>query len=307
MSGLDELMQSQGQSTFKEQMVSTRERGAESWKMMGPILCYAFYTLFGYMIILSSAMAVPRVLTYIGIAIPGLIIYVGNKLLVHKTGKHYLKGWKKRSIYGLSAAISVFVAIPYYVAVQNAPDSKLTHTSSSTATQAPTTELTEVSSSVSTDSQKPEVQTPLHDGTLGIEWTTFCTRFNQYLAKSGTGFQMGNVTIQEDMFKHSFSDRISIGGTFTKQKLDSLLLVGQGDGSMDSAADILLVMASLVRAATPDLPDEQVKALLHNIIEVKPQSDRPDVKSSENILDGKVYHLSLEPRLGVIFSIDPIR
>ncbi|GAA4271466.1 hypothetical protein U6A24_12840 [Aquimarina gracilis] len=136
---------------------------------------------------------------------------------------------------------------------------------------------------------------------------TFKNRFNNYCRKSSSSLRIRNITVQigevNNTFQYMFNSHIGLIGTLNKKdgSLKEVTMVGQGDGSLNSATNILVTMGGIINGVNPSLtPNERGQILK----EIGFLNDNVDINNLEaNTKRGEIkYWINSSKYLGIMFG-----
>lgn len=146
--------------------------------------------------------------------------------------------------------------------------------------------------------------------TLGISIEEFKKRFNKAAEKLNTDFYISDVQIikgsAKDTFQYTFTNNLALVGTLNKQnkQIDSITIIGTGDGTLKSGTDILLSMGVLIMAMNPELSANERGNILRELGLLGDNTDIWNLNKS-TIRNGKKYFLMTSKELGIWFGVEP--
>lgn len=162
---------------------------------------------------------------------------------------------------------------------------------------------TEARAKAETETEKKAEQIP---GTIGMTPEQFKTAFNKVAAEYQSDLIINNITITEGVaqntFQYMFTKNLGILGTVNKKdgSVREVLLMGAGDGTVKSGADILIGMGILITATNPDLSDIERGNVLREL-GVIDGGDIMDLNKS-TVRNGIRYKITTSEDLGIWFS-----
>lgn len=162
---------------------------------------------------------------------------------------------------------------------------------------------TEARAKAQTETEKKAEQIP---GTIGMTPEQFKTAFNKVAAEYQSDLIINNITITEGVaqntFQYMFTKNLGIIGTVNKKdgSVREVLLMGAGDGTVKSGADILIGMGILITATNPDLSDVERGNVLREL-GVIDGGDIMDLNKS-TVRNGIRYKITTSVDLGIWFS-----
>ena len=147
------------------------------------------------------------------------------------------------------------------------------------------------------------------NSTLEFTPKEFQDRFNKnmvkidlpYRAKLKTKRGTGNL----DGASAVLSDHLAITATIDKKtgKLTGMLMIGTGDGSLESGANVLLAGIAAIAAAVPNGTTESIGPRVIDLMsEFKAESSKPASK----VLNGVRFSFNQSSELGTWFSASPV-
>ncbi len=141
---------------------------------------------------------------------------------------------------------------------------------------------------------------------------TFKNRFNKYCRKSKSSLRIKNITIQigevNNTFQYMFNDHIGLIGTLNKKdnSLKEITMIGQGNGNLDSATNILITMGGIISCITPTIKPSGRGKILR---EIGFFNDNVDINNLEaNTKRGDIkYWINSSKYLGIMFGASNIK
>ncbi|WP_340398566.1 hypothetical protein [Paenibacillus sp. FSL H8-0079] len=107
----------------------------------------------------------------------------------------------------------------------------------------------------------------------------------------------------QDVFQYMITDYIGITGSINKAdgSVRDVTMIGQGDGTVTSGADIVLAMGLVILSVNPDLPASSVANVLSDMNILDEGVDWSTVDESTEI-DGIRYSVLGSETIGIMFS-----
>ena len=144
-------------------------------------------------------------------------------------------------------------------------------------------------------------------GSLGMTPEQFKDEFNRAAQELDFPYTIKKITVQDgsaqNIFQYMFTDRLGLTGSVNKKDgtVRDVLLLGQGDGSLQSGVDIILAMGVLIESTNPELSPADRGKILKNIGIL---GDNVDVSNMEGstIRNGIKYSINSSPQIGIMFS-----
>ncbi|WP_339166080.1 hypothetical protein MKX75_16790 [Paenibacillus sp. FSL R5-0341] len=150
-------------------------------------------------------------------------------------------------------------------------------------------------------------------GSLGMTPEEFRKSFNKRATEIGNSklkigkkleVQTGAV---QDVFQYMITDYIGITGSINKAdgSVRDVTMIGQGDGTVTSGADIVLAMGLVILSVNPDLPASSVANVLSDMNILDEGVDWSTVDESTEI-DGIRYSVLGSETIGIMFSASDV-
>jgi hypothetical protein len=121
----------------------------------------------------------------------------------------------------------------------------------------------------------------------------FKTAFNKAVPHTKLGYEIAELLITEGNLQNTFhatlNSHLALAGTMHKEtgKVLDVMMIGTGDGSIQSATDIFLCMATLIHAVDPKMPAKESSMILkelgmlgntESIMHLNKQTDRNGIR-----------------------------
>lgn len=142
---------------------------------------------------------------------------------------------------------------------------------------------------------------------FGISHAQFVRRFNGNLAKLDMGTRLSvevtKAKMAQDSFQGSLTERLAVSGTtkISNGLVTSASLIGQGDGTENSGAAIMLAAAVLFASASADgHPRDGLKTV--SLLAERAQRNDGQAKLR---VGNVTYHYALIDGIGAMFTIEP--
>lgn len=143
-------------------------------------------------------------------------------------------------------------------------------------------------------------------GTIGMTPEQFKTTFNKAATEFESDLIINNITVTEgaaqNSFQYMFTENLGIIGTVNKKdgSVRDVMLMGTGDGTLESGADILIGMGILITATNPELSADERGNVLREL-GIIDSSDIMDLNKS-TIRNGIRYKIMTSKDLGIWLS-----
>lgn len=169
----------------------------------------------------------------------------------------------------------------------------------------PTTPATQAEKAPTT---APAASTPKTKPIIFKTVDEFQQRFNAMATENELEFQVRSIDIEEgsvnNTFEYHFNDHIGILGALNKadNSVISVTMIGTGDGTEASGANIIVMMLGLIATADPSIkPDDRPKLLKR----MGMFTDENDVTNMDahTVQNGLKYSISSSPTMGIWFSV----
>ncbi|MGI4816361.1 MAG: hypothetical protein ACRYGG_23915 [Janthinobacterium lividum] len=185
------------------------------------------------------------------------------------------------------------------ISTASAPAQVLTAASSPAAVH-------KVEDSVLADESIPSDQEPPAPN-LGFAPDAFQTRFNQVLKRAGMPFRARlrkEVGAVNDVVRASLNDHLILLGTVDKTngQIKAMTLLANGDGTVKSGANMLIVAIAMFAAVTPN---GSAKTMGPEVLALIKDYDEDSEESSSRIYNGVKFSHSRGKELGTFFSAAP--
>ncbi|TVX93069.1 hypothetical protein [Paenibacillus agilis] len=144
---------------------------------------------------------------------------------------------------------------------------------------------------------------------IGMIQDEFVKAFNSKVKElDSNNLRIENLKVKKgtenDTFQHSFTKTFFIEGTVHKKtgEIRDLMLVGSGDGTLTSVADIFVSIGAIVAVTNPELKKEERGDVLNEIGLTDPNADIIGLKSA-SIRNGIKYSINAATELGIVFIV----
>jgi hypothetical protein len=170
--------------------------------------------------------------------------------------------------------------------------------------QVPQTAVAEETKTLPVDIQAQKPATPLFDSVR-----KFRTAFNKSAAMNNFNFRLPNIKAQNgeanNVFQCKITDYLFIMGTVdkTKKGVKEISMLGHLDGTLESSANLILCMATIITSTDSSLSLEQRGDVLRelgifgadgaNIMNLETKTEK----------NGLGYFLNTSPQIGIIFGV----
>lgn len=154
-----------------------------------------------------------------------------------------------------------------------------------------------------------EKPTPQENELYNIGYTPndFRAIFNNKSRELDAGFALPRLNVEkgavQDGFRHSLTNNLVIMGTVHKKDgmVRSVSVLGSGDGTIESGANIILAMVVLISTINPELNPDQRGEILKNLGVFDNKTDIMDL-NKETTKHGIRYSIVSSEMFGIIFS-----
>lgn len=148
-------------------------------------------------------------------------------------------------------------------------------------------------------------------GTLGFTPEEFRDRFNKSAKEMSTDFKITDLKVKpgevQDVFQYMLTKNLVITGAVNKLdgSVREVMILGSGDGTIDSGIDIIMSMAVLIDSVNPELSAEERGRILR---ELGIFGDNVDVNklNGNTVRNGKEYWVSSSKELGIMFGVGDV-
>ncbi|WP_203362470.1 hypothetical protein [Bacillus sp. REN10] len=152
--------------------------------------------------------------------------------------------------------------------------------------------------------EKEEAQA-LKNKSLGYNLDEFAKRFNAASDEFKSDFKINNPSVQsgkaQDVSQVTLNDNIILTITINKKDdtVRDVSMIGVGDGSQESALDILTVLGLIITTTNPDLSQNERGNVIKDL-----GLDGSDIigKEERTTRNGIEYYLSASKEIGILFS-----
>jgi hypothetical protein len=144
-------------------------------------------------------------------------------------------------------------------------------------------------------------------GTIGMNPEEFQKGFNAFATENKSSLKINNMKVVEgsvqNTFEYWFSKKIGMIGTINKidGSLRSVMIVGQGDGTMESTADLFTIYVFLIAVTNPSLVPDDRGTIMTELGFFDKNNDINNMNKS-TIRNGIKYSASYNKDLGLLFS-----
>lgn len=145
-------------------------------------------------------------------------------------------------------------------------------------------------------------------GTIGMTPEEFRKAFNARADSMKSKIKITKkLTIEDglvqDTFQFMFNDYLGLTGTVNKSdgSIRDVMMLGRGDGTAASGANVIVVMGLVILAVNPDLPSTEVGSILTDLHVLDDGVDLTKIDES-TVRNGIRYHVQGSKELGLMFS-----
>lgn len=131
--------------------------------------------------------------------------------------------------------------------------------------------------------------------------------FNTYAKESQSSLRIRKIIVEpgevHNAFQYSFSDGLAIVGTLNKKdnSIRSLIMTAQGDGTLNSGLNMLVVMGAIITSTNPSLTDDERGDVLYQLGLFDDEVDISKL-SGRTIKNGIKYFVDGIPQVGIMFG-----
>lgn len=143
--------------------------------------------------------------------------------------------------------------------------------------------------------------------TFNLTPRQYAKRFNKFSKELNLPFRLSPKVVkgeEQDTFKELFNKNVGMVGLVNKKtgKLSGVILIGSGDGTVDSGSKIIFSTAAAIAAANPDGKLSDVgKELVALINSSKDDTGKPSLK----LINGVRVSYSQNDQIGNMFALAP--
>lgn len=144
-------------------------------------------------------------------------------------------------------------------------------------------------------------------GSLGMTPEKFRQEFNRAAKELEFPYSINKINIQngsaQDVFQYMFTDHLGLTASVNKKDgtVRDMLVMGQGDGSLQSGVDIILAMGVLIETTNPNLSPTERGNILKDLGIIGDNVDVSDL-DGKTIRNGIKYTVTSSPQLGIMLS-----
>lgn len=143
---------------------------------------------------------------------------------------------------------------------------------------------------------------------LGITADTFKVAFNRAALSIESDYKINQIDVKQgqakDTFNISFGEHQALIGTVNSEgKLDSVMSISTGDGTIDSGINMMLLSAILVRAVSPDMGTKQAGDIAVDLIQKTNENGGETVKRQVGNVE---YYAMFSKSVGFWFGAEGI-
>lgn len=137
----------------------------------------------------------------------------------------------------------------------------------------------------------------------------FRTRFNAFSKEHNTGLSIQGLEVKKgdkkDVFVYFITPTLSINGEVDKetQTVEGITIIGVGNGSFSSAADIIIAAVTLIACADPSLNTEGRRAVLNGLHVFDKDNDLSEMNEKVN-RNGIHYYAISSQQIGFWFGVN---
>ncbi|KQO04465.1 hypothetical protein [Paenibacillus sp. Leaf72] len=156
-----------------------------------------------------------------------------------------------------------------------------------------------------TDSKKDEsskTEKAKAEGVVATDVESFRKAFNKASETLGAKFTVKSLKVEGSGFQHQLTDSIYLNGFVNKETgaIKELLIMGAGDGTPQSGANLILSFGALIGATNPDLETNESGDIFEELGLMESNVDLYNLnKSAER--NGIVYTIKSSKETGIWF------
>lgn len=146
---------------------------------------------------------------------------------------------------------------------------------------------------------------------LGLTYTEFAARFNQSMQEAELSFRIGEIDIDRTGLNHTFkymlNDHIALVGAVSDDNhLVDITMIGQGKGTLESGADVMLVMMHLIYSTNPNMLKSDVGKVFSKIFQETEKRDEVGKPTATVDFNDIKYSFFQNKEIGTILAIERI-
>jgi hypothetical protein len=211
------------------------------------------------------------------------------------------KGWKwgVTVFYGLFISAAIASPPPPETKASVKPSTKPNREEIKEVKTEPKEEFEEAKNEIKDKKAKPLFDTP----------DDFKDAFNKFASSNSLDLNIDELEIKEgeaaNVFNYQFTDHLGVVGSVDKSNgcVNSLILIGSGDGSVKSGGNIILGMCGIIAAVDPSIKPENRLDILKGLgLLGKSKVDYADMPQKELIKNGIKYTITSSASMGLWFS-----
>ncbi|WP_212758503.1 hypothetical protein [Paenibacillus sinopodophylli] len=146
----------------------------------------------------------------------------------------------------------------------------------------------------------------LNFGNIGMDVEDFKQAFNTASAEFDASFKINNISVEkgevQNIFTVVFTDNLGLTGTVNKNDglIREIIILGTGDGTMESGTDFILAMGVMIAATNPTLAQSARGDILADL---GLMDENVDIQNLDNstIRNGIKYHITSSQEMGFWF------
>ncbi|MFD1955994.1 hypothetical protein ACFSL6_17905 [Paenibacillus thailandensis] len=144
-------------------------------------------------------------------------------------------------------------------------------------------------------------------GTIGMTPEEFKEAFNSAAKEFDASFNINKLTVEEgqvqNTFQVMFTDNLGLTGTVNKKdgSVRDVMIMGAGDGTVESGTDIILAIGTLIASTNPTLTADERGDVLGDLGLLDENMNINDLDKS-TIRNGIKYHIMGSDVIGIMFS-----
>jgi hypothetical protein len=218
------------------------------------------------------------------------------------------KGWNAFKRHGggaLAGFLGMFVvALALMPFVPATPEVAAIEEQAKDAKSSESAEAAKQKAAVATEAKRPVVEATPAVRTLTFTVDEYAERLNANLRTANLPFRV-QPTVENGIFRSMLSDRHALIVNVDEKtgRVAGVLLMAQGDGSLESGMDVFMVGTAAIAAAIPGARmDDGLGRQIMEMVTEAGESNEP----SERIRNDVEFGVSRSDAIGMMFSAEPV-
>ncbi|GAV11934.1 hypothetical protein [Paenibacillus sp. NAIST15-1] len=157
------------------------------------------------------------------------------------------------------------------------------------------------------DNKENDVKKEAPPATIGLSPEEFKKAFNNSAKEFKSDLRINKISVEkgelQDTFKYMFTNKLGIVGTVNKNggKIRDVLLIGNGFGDQESAADIIISMGLIITVTNPEISTEDRGKILKELGLLDEGVDFTTIDNN-TVRNGIKYRVKGSEEIGIMFS-----